>query len=256
MSKLAVKKPGGCFPKTTWTKNASLWLLVSFLCAHALAEENIVKLSESGICHDKSSSFYSLTKRFDSYPDLEACLDAGGRLPKNNHPKNSIPFQPDTETVYRRDSFKHWIRQSNCRNTRHELLRGLSTSIVEYGDNPCTVEKGKWFDSYSGQTFFSTSLLDIDHIVPLLYAWKHGAAEWTDDKRSLFANDERNLIPVQSSLNREKGAKSPLEWLPPNQDFHCQYITRFKRITLIYKLRLSETENQNLDELINRKCRH
>ena len=43
-------------------------------------------------------------------------------------------------------------------------------------------------------------------------------------------------------MNRQKGAKGPLEWLPPRESFHCQYVTRFKRALIIYGLELGASE--------------
>ena len=42
-----------------------------------------VKKSESGICHDKTSSSYGATKKFEAFPNLDACLKSGGRAPAN-----------------------------------------------------------------------------------------------------------------------------------------------------------------------------
>ena len=42
----------------------------------------IVKMSSSGICHDPSSPYYSRTTNFTPFDTLDACLKAGGRLPK------------------------------------------------------------------------------------------------------------------------------------------------------------------------------
>ncbi|WP_236079024.1 HNH endonuclease family protein [Marinobacter nauticus] len=44
--------------------------------------------------------------------------------------------------------------------------------------------------------------VDIDHVVPLNWAWGHGASSWPRQKREKFANDPVNLIPVEASLNR------------------------------------------------------
>jgi hypothetical protein len=41
-----------------------------------------VKLSRSGICHAPGSTYYARTKNFTPFPNLEACLRAGGRMPK------------------------------------------------------------------------------------------------------------------------------------------------------------------------------
>jgi hypothetical protein len=41
-----------------------------------------VKMSSSGICHEKGkSSYYYQTKKFTAYNTLDECLKAGGRLP-------------------------------------------------------------------------------------------------------------------------------------------------------------------------------
>jgi hypothetical protein len=45
-------------------------------------EENIIKKSSSGICHDKTSKFYEKTKKFKPFKTIKECLDSGGRLPK------------------------------------------------------------------------------------------------------------------------------------------------------------------------------
>jgi hypothetical protein len=41
-----------------------------------------VKLSRSGICHAPGSTYDARTKNFTPFPNLEACLRAGGRMPK------------------------------------------------------------------------------------------------------------------------------------------------------------------------------
>jgi hypothetical protein len=41
-----------------------------------------VKMSSSGICHQKGkSSYYAQTKEFTAYNTLDECLKAGGRMP-------------------------------------------------------------------------------------------------------------------------------------------------------------------------------
>ncbi len=46
------------------------------------AEGSAVKMSRSGICHAPGSSYYAQTMNFTPYSSLDACLSAGGRLPK------------------------------------------------------------------------------------------------------------------------------------------------------------------------------
>jgi hypothetical protein len=53
------------------------------LTAPAFAQSDPpVKMSSSGICHQKGkSSYYAQTKKFTAYNTLDECLKAGGRLP-------------------------------------------------------------------------------------------------------------------------------------------------------------------------------
>jgi hypothetical protein len=41
-----------------------------------------VKMSKSGICHAPNTTYYKQTKSYTPYPTLQACLSAGGRMPK------------------------------------------------------------------------------------------------------------------------------------------------------------------------------
>ena len=110
---------------------------------------------------------------------------------------------------------------------------------------------GQWYDLYTGTT---SSPLDVDHIVPLAWAWDHGADEWTDRRRRAFALDTRNLQPVDAGLNRSKGADGPLDWLPPNAEYPCEYVLRFRRIVRIWALDLAEREAVELRRLSDRIC--
>ncbi|WP_067222775.1 HNH endonuclease family protein [Marinomonas gallaica] len=97
------------------------------------------------------------------------------------------------------------------------------------------VNFGRWISMYSGEVIFDASKLDIDHVVPLKWAWEHGAMFWSKAKRKEFANAPVNLVAVEASLYRQKGAKGLDEWLPPkNQE---QYKARFQRVALKYGLK-------------------
>ncbi len=61
----------------------SLLGLCLILAAPVLAQSDPpVKMSKSGICHAKGSTYYAQTKSFTPYPTLQACLNAVGRIPK------------------------------------------------------------------------------------------------------------------------------------------------------------------------------
>jgi len=160
---------------------------------------------------------------------------------------------PSTGGYDRERYFGSWLdTDGDCLNTRHEMLADLSTGpVVRDG---CRVIHGRWNDPYTGIIFTSSSKLDIDHIVPLKWAWDRGAAGWGQNQRLDFANDPRNLMAVEASANRQKGAKGPLEWLPPNRAYRCEYILRFKRLALTYKLSFTAPEAQGMDRIQAKYC--
>lgn len=211
--------------------------LLSVLLASPTWAE-VVKKSKSEICHTPGSQYYSRTKSFTPYETLDQCLASGGRLPKGqsytSQPKPEMAVEASTK--YSRDKFgRGWADEDkDCQNTRQEILISLSTAPVRFSDDrECRVTFGRWISMYSGEVIFEASKLDIDHIVPLKWAWDHGADKWSKEKREKFANDPINLVAVEASLNRQKGAKGLDEWLPPKNQ--TQYKARFDRIWKLYK---------------------
>lgn len=212
-------------------------MLALIVAGPALAQP-IVKLSKSGICHDASSAFFERTKHFQPFDTLGACLNAGGRLPKGSSSASARPVvAPQPANDYQRHYFGDGWSDSdgNCRNTRHEVLAAQSTAPVRYKTNrQCRVIAGRWISPFTGAVIHDPSKMDIDHVVPLAWAWRHGADQWTADKRERFANDPANLVSVEASLNRQKGADGPDKWLPPANQ--CQYVLRFLRVAKVYSL--------------------
>ena len=213
--------------------------------------EPAAKLSRSNICHARGTGSYNQTVHYTPYPSLEACLEHG-RLPAGNN--TNAPAQTAAIPPYERDAFGGWIdADSDCINTRHEVLQDLSTAAVEM-KNTCSVGKGRWLDPYTNLVFTDASDLDIDHVVPLSYAWDHGAHAWTKDKRVQFANDPANLFAVQAAVNRSKGALGPTEWLPPEVSFRCQYILRFQRVVTSYGLVIPPAEATAIQDIRAHYC--
>lgn len=139
---------------------------------------------------------------------------------------------------YERSAFTHWTDADfDGQNARAEVLIAWSETEVTFTDDRArTVAAGQWPGLYTGETFTSARQVDIDHVVPLAYAWSRGAWRWTSDKRRAFANDPLNLLPVQASANRQKGAKGPMEWMPPDEGFACEYLLRWRRVIDAYLL--------------------
>ena len=120
---------------------------------------------------------------------------------------------------YSRAAFGNgWIdADGDCQDTRQEVLIDESLVPVVLSDDGCRVITGLWFCAYTGEYYSNPSDLDIDHMVPLKAAWESGAWQWDKDQRIWYANDLSNpnhLVAVQARANRQKGAKSPRQWLP------------------------------------------
>ncbi|MBL3575539.1 hypothetical protein JMK10_17920 [Rhodovulum sulfidophilum] len=64
------------------------------------------------------------------------------------------------------------------------------------------------------------------------------------------AFDPANILPVTSSANRSKGSRGPLDWLPPDRSFFCQYVLRFRRVAASYGLGFTIAKKEGLAALI------
>lgn len=152
--------------------------------------------------------------------------------------------------------FGSWTDEDNdCQNTRAEVLINESFSSISFRDNNnCVVQSGEWYDPYTDLTFNYASDLDIDHFVPLYNAWYSGAYLWEEYKRVEFANYlefEDHLIAVESSTNREKGKSAPHEWMPPNINYHCDYVVVWIEIKYLWELTLTTSEYNFLFDLLS-----
>jgi hypothetical protein len=240
-------------------------LLSLTACSHSVVAnspvtptEPSVKQSTSGICHDTSSASYNRTKKYQGFDSVAACIADGGRLPKSK--TNAIDKATDEATdqgrdfvgLYDRSDWPHWLDSDrDCQNTRHEILIQTSKKPVSFkSDKECNVLSGEWYDPYSGDTYIVSNELDLDHIVPLKFAHGHGADKWSRERKAVFANDLANLILVQASLNRQKGAKGPDEWLPLNHQYRCEYITRFNNVMAKYDLTYIPSELRIINKMV------
>ncbi len=226
----------------------------AFLIAPPVLSE-VIKKSSSGICHSADSPYYAKTKNFTAFNKLTACLDSGGWLPKGQRPPERSAKPVAAGTDYARERFGNgWADvDGDCQNSRQEALIAQSTAPVRFAkSDQCRVTAGRWHSPYSSQVIHDASKIDIDHVVPLKWAWDHGANNWSLDTRESFANNPANLLSVEASLNRQKVAKGLNEWLPPANQ--CQYIARFLRVVKTYKLTLSEQETRDYQGIRTQWC--
>ncbi|RZA05104.1 MAG: HNH endonuclease [Proteobacteria bacterium] len=180
-----------------------------------------------------------------TWPSRDAALaDLGGGKP-------SAAINPEPEAKrpasrYNRKKFEHWIHaHGGCLNTRQDLLIERSSTPVTFAPSKkgkCVVKEGRWEDFYFNETLEHARDVDIDHVIPLKHAWDAGADLWSAAQRRDFANDPENLVITNLKYNREKGAKTIMEWMPMNRAYACKYASRWFLIKKKYRLRISAQE--------------
>jgi hypothetical protein len=114
------------------------------------------------------------------------------------------------------------------------------------------VTSGRWVDPYSTEVFTDPKDLDIDHFVPLQNVHLSGGWDWDNQKRKDYANnldDREHLLAVKASLNRQKGAKGPEQWKPPNQDFWCEYGREWEQVKATWHLTTTTAEAAAVQDL-------
>lgn len=123
---------------------------------------------------------------------------------------------------YRRSAFGHpWDDRNdapgghNGCDTRDDILdRDLvDKTYVSIKRCPNAVATGTLRDPYTNTTVaFQRGAsvgqsVQIDHIVPLSYAWDMGAYRWPNSERMRFANDPANLLAVQGRQIRTRAIR-------------------------------------------------
>ncbi len=238
-------------------RNFILLTAVALVSTSVFAD--VVKQSSSGICHDSNSSYYSRINKSVDFESMTQCFENGGTPYKGYSYSGSEKKEAPSNGLvpkYERDMYLHWKDvDGDCQNSRHEALIAQSVSAVGFKTGKqCNVLSGVWNDPYSGKRFYNPGDLDADHVVPLKWVHEHGGYLLSDKLKEAIANNPANIIVVDKSLNREKGAKPPMEWLPPNEPYQCQYVLRFERIMKKYGLRMSQNEAIEFSKVKNNVC--
>ncbi|BBZ23691.1 HNH endonuclease family protein [Mycolicibacter hiberniae] len=133
-------------------------------------------------------------------------------------------------------------------DTRDDILNRDLVDITRVSTKRCpaAVATGTLHDPYTNAVVAFTrgakigEAVQIDHIVPLAYAWDMGASGWTYRQRLRFANDPANLLAVAGQANQDKGDAGPGQWMPPNRSFACQYAIAYLAVVRGYELRLDQ----------------
>lgn len=148
---------------------------------------------------------------------------------------------------------------------RQDRVAGKGEGVFSCPD--ATVYSGKLRDPYTGKEIEfrrgaqSSAQVQIDHIIPLAYAYVHGGWELAQkgEKNLLqeFANDPVNLRAVSGAANKEKSAAGPAQWLPENRDFHCEYALEIVAVLEKYNSRgftLAPADREALLDILSNSC--
>ena len=141
----------------------------------------------------------------------------------------------------------------DCQSTRQEMLVLTSRNEVRY-TNPrnCVVRTGEWLDEYTGEVFEVAVKLEVDHVIPRMYAHTHGGDRWMAEKKLLFANDPLNIMLVERREIRRKRDRGPSRYLP-RDEFQCEYINLWDQISEKYNLQLSASDKSTISRM-REKC--
>jgi hypothetical protein len=139
-------------------------------------------------------------------------------------------------------------------DTRDDILNRdlVDKTYVSIKRCPEAVATGTLHDPYTNTTLVFQrgaqigESVQIDHIVPLSYAWDMGAYDWPAAERLRFANDPANLLAVEGQANQDKGDSPPALWMPPNKAFGCQYAIQFIAVLRGYQLPVDQASTDVL----------
>ena len=145
----------------------------------------------------------------------------------------------------------------DCQNNRHEVLQSEhidddSNHPLTFSSDGCFVSSGKWFDPYDNLYYFSSSEVQIDHVVALFEAHKSGAWSFPAARKLRFANNidfDDLLIAVGGSSNASKGSSDPSDWMPENTSYHCEYLDKWLNIKSEFRLSIDADEKTSIENL-------
>ena len=155
------------------------------------------------------------------------------------------------EKFFNTDDWNFEVDYDNdCQSTRQEMLILTSRTEVRY-TNPrnCVVRTGEWLDEYTGKTFKVAVQVDIDHVIPLMYAHTHGGDRWPAQKKLQFANDPLNLMLVEKREIKKKNERGPDRYLP-RKEFQCKYAGMWDAIANNYDLDIESRDKNRIRKIL------
>lgn len=184
----------------------------------------------------------------DPAPELDAHRVASARAALAS--LTTVDARPPHDSNYSREAFGvAWSDDAdvsgaaNGCDTRNDVLaRDLQVAkTVAASSCQTAVAAGRFRSPYTGREIVfergrGSSSVQIDHVVPLAYAWDMGARDWPPTRRAAFANDPANLVAVDADSNQAKSDLEPGRWMPQLEGFWCQYAVAFVTVSAAYGL--------------------
>lgn len=198
---------------SVWIAFLSMALLMISITAQA---DPPVKQSSSGLCHSEESPYYDRTKTLTGYESLEECVLSGGQLRDGR----LLAQHSESYLKYERSHFGHGWDDSDgdCQNSRAEALIAQSSTKVRFADERrCRVITGRWISPFTGNIIQNASEIDIDHVVPLKWAWDHGADMWSGTKRERFYTMSERL---ECKVTRSQSLSVTYRFYPSKRSNH------------------------------------
>lgn len=144
------------------------------------------------------------------------------------------------------------VEGNGCR-TREDILARDLVDIVREG---CKVMTGTLDDPYTGDVIHfrrgndTSALVQIDHVVALVDAWRTGAQQLSQEDRVRLANDPLNLLAVDGAANQQKSGSNAASWLPANKAFRCEYVARQISVKAAYGLWVVAPEKAMMEQIL------
>ncbi|WP_193071832.1 HNH endonuclease family protein [Brevibacterium sp. FME37] len=143
---------------------------------------------------------------------------------------------------------------NGCDTRNDALRRDLRSLQIEAGTKGCVATAGDLEDKYLGKAYGferGSTNVDIDYIVSGSNAWQTGAAAMSTEQLREFGNDPLNLLTVSADLIRQKGGGDAAAWLPPNESFQCEYVSRQIAVKHKYGLWVAAAEKGAMEAVLD-----
>ena len=157
-----------------------------------------------------------------------------------------------------RHLYRYWNdADGDCQNTYTEVLIRESLEEPLLSEDGCRVVRGQWRDPYSGGVFTDPGQVRVVHLVPVREVHVSGGHRWDEARRTSYANDlsdPKTLAVVYWREKKDRGSKSPADWLPSNRTYRCKYVRSWVQVKKRWKLTADAAEKKAVGRVL-KACR-